>query len=95
MEMISEWDCVACHKKHSQEFTYCCPECDSERESGDLEIGEDGEVGDQKVFVQINMCSGLVDEVRVFSVCPEVLDSSDESWENGIKVFELGLDAEN
>jgi len=49
---------------------------------------------DQKVFVQIEMYSGLVEDVRVFSTCPEVLDTSDESWDNGIRVFELGLDAE-
>ena len=40
---VMEWECAACHKKHTQEFSYCCPECDSERESGDLEVGEDSE----------------------------------------------------
>jgi len=31
------WQCVACHKQHSQEFSYFCAECDRKRESGDLD----------------------------------------------------------
>ena len=35
---FEEWECEVCKKKHSQEFSRCCPDCDLDRESGDLEV---------------------------------------------------------
>lgn len=32
------YKCVCCEKQHTNEFSLTCPECDSERESGDLEL---------------------------------------------------------
>lgn len=32
------YECVCCEKQHTQEFSLTCPECDSERESGGLEL---------------------------------------------------------
>jgi hypothetical protein len=32
------YECVCCETRHTNEFSLTCSECDSERESGDLEL---------------------------------------------------------
>ena len=35
---VEEYECVCCDKTHTNEFSLTCEECDSERESGTLEL---------------------------------------------------------
>tara|TARA_R100001198_G_C5197445_1_gene187768 strand:- start:668 stop:1024 length:357 start_codon:yes stop_codon:yes gene_type:complete len=46
-----------------------------------------------KVYTKITMSQGVLDTVDVSLECPEVLDTSDEGWNNGFKVFEHEVDA--
>ena len=46
-----------------------------------------------KVYTKITMSQGVLDAVDVSLECPEVLDTSDEGWDHGFKVFEHEVDA--
>tara|TARA_Y100000310_G_scaffold345399_1_gene464477 strand:+ start:4838 stop:4981 length:144 start_codon:yes stop_codon:yes gene_type:complete len=44
------------------------------------------------VYVTIEMYEGLLSEVTVSKSEPDNLDTSDEYWDNGIKVFQTELE---
>ena len=41
-----------------------------------------------KIYTKITMSQGVLDTVDVSLDCPEILDTSDENWDHGFKVFE-------
>ena len=44
------------------------------------------------VYVTIEMNQGLLSEVTVSKSEPDNLDTSDEHWDNGFKVFQVELE---
>ena len=40
-----------------------------------------------KIYIQIKMWRGMVDDVTAYLNEPEISDTSDENWDNGIKTF--------
>ena len=46
-----------------------------------------------KIYTKITMSQGVLDTVDVSLECPDVLDTSDEDWDHGFKVFEHEVDA--
>jgi hypothetical protein len=45
-----------------------------------------------EIFIKIKMDGGLVSDVTAHKECPKVLDTSDEHWDEGYKVFEAELE---
>tara|TARA_Y100001963_G_scaffold157653_1_gene254470 strand:- start:2054 stop:2239 length:186 start_codon:yes stop_codon:yes gene_type:complete len=48
-----------------------------------------------KVYTKITMSQGVLDTVDVSLERPKILDTSDEHWDNGFKVFEHEVDLED
>jgi len=44
------------------------------------------------IYIKIEMDGGCVGDVTAHKECPKVLDTSDEHWDEGYKVFEAELE---
>lgn len=44
-----------------------------------------------KIYTKVEMCGGVVTEVTPLLECPEIMDTSDEDWDHGYKIFEHDL----
>ena len=46
----------------------------------------------KQIYVQITMWKGLVDKVQAYEEEPQVSDTSDEHWDNGVKTYNVTVE---